>query len=171
MPIGNRLVLIVLAAGMIPSLLMGAVGVALPHLGVDGSVPAVLWALAGVGVVITGLIGMVARRLERSMVEPIQTLQRKAELLNQEVVERKRAEAEQARLLQELAAANRELNQFAYVVSHDLKAPLRGISSLVEWVVSDYAQRLDEKGRQQLALIGNRVKRVNDLIEGRCLSF
>jgi signal transduction histidine kinase len=79
---------------------------------------------------------------------------------------RKRAEARQAQLMQELEAANDELKNFAYVVSHDLKAPLRGIGSLADWLVSDYTDKLDDQGREYLALLKNRVSRMDALIDG-----
>ncbi len=81
-------------------------------------------------------------------------------------VERKQAAAEQTKLVFELAAANRELKDFAYIVSHDLKAPLRGIGSLADWIGTDYADRLDEEGQEMLQLLRNRVRRMNDLIDG-----
>lgn len=83
-----------------------------------------------------------------------------------DITERKRAEAEQAQLLQDLASANRELNDFAYVVSHDLKAPLRAIGLLADWLVADYADRLGEEGQRQLKLMEGRVKRMHTLIDG-----
>jgi signal transduction histidine kinase len=66
----------------------------------------------------------------------------------------------------ELAAINTELKQFAYIVSHDLKAPLRGIQSLADWIVTDYANKLDAEGVEQLHLIQTRAQRMHDLIEG-----
>jgi len=66
----------------------------------------------------------------------------------------------------QLKAANEELNDFAYVVSHDLKAPLRGITQLSNWLVEDYADVLDEEGKEMLELMVGRAKRMHDLIEG-----
>jgi PAS domain S-box-containing protein len=65
-----------------------------------------------------------------------------------------------------LRAVNQELDDFAYVVSHDLKAPLRGISQLAAWIQEDYETALDEAGRHKLHLLGDRVKRMHALIEG-----
>jgi two-component system, LuxR family, sensor kinase FixL len=66
----------------------------------------------------------------------------------------------------ELEAANRDLSEFAYVVSHDLKAPLRGVSQLAQWLSEDYAPVVDEDGREKLALLLGRVKRMYNLIDG-----
>lgn len=66
----------------------------------------------------------------------------------------------------ELEFANKELKDFAYVVSHDLKAPLRGISHLAEWLVEDYAHAFDDKGREMIDLLSGRVKRMDSLIDG-----
>ncbi len=83
-----------------------------------------------------------------------------------DISERKAAEARQAELLQDLKAANEELGNFAYVASHDLKAPLRAIGSLAQWLSADYADRFDEEGRQHMALLLSRVKRMDRLIDG-----
>ncbi len=83
-----------------------------------------------------------------------------------DLTQRKRFEARQAELIDDLQAANEELKNFAYVVSHDLKAPLRGIGSLADWLVSDYADKIDEQGREYLALMKNRASRMDALIDG-----
>jgi signal transduction histidine kinase len=88
------------------------------------------------------------------------------EQLTREVVERKKAEERQAELLEQLESANKELKDFAYVVSHDLKAPLRGIKTLAQWITTDYADRLDENGRGQLNLLLSRADRMHNLIDG-----
>lgn len=67
---------------------------------------------------------------------------------------------------QALARSNRDLDQFAYLASHDLKAPLRGISSLVTWVEEDLAGRADAKVVEHLRLMRGRVERLELLIEG-----
>ncbi len=81
-------------------------------------------------------------------------------------IERKRSENRQLQLVTELAAANQELKDFAYIVSHDLKAPLRGIASLADWVLNDYGDHLDDEGKNMLHLMGGRVRRMSDLIDG-----
>lgn len=71
-----------------------------------------------------------------------------------------------AETVQNLRRSNKELQDFAYVAAHDLKAPLRGIGTLADWIASDYADRFDEQGRQQLRLLKGRVTRLTDLING-----
>lgn len=66
----------------------------------------------------------------------------------------------------ELKDVNAELSSFAYIASHDLKAPLRGISQLSSWMVADYYDILDEEGRKKLNLIVDRTKHMHNLIEG-----
>jgi len=83
-----------------------------------------------------------------------------------DITERKKAEQRQAELLTELESVNQELKDFAYIVSHDLKAPLRGIRTVVDWILEDYTDKLDDQGREQLNLLGNRTDRMDGLIEG-----
>jgi two-component system sensor kinase FixL len=84
----------------------------------------------------------------------------------EDITERKRLEAQQTRLIHELESANEELKSFAYVVSHDLKAPLRAIGSLADWIASDQKDRLDCEGQEHLRLLVQRVKRMDALIDG-----
>jgi signal transduction histidine kinase len=86
--------------------------------------------------------------------------------LGREINVRKKAEQRQNQLLKQLEKTNQELKDFAYVVSHDLKAPLRGINTLTNWISSDYADKLDEEGRQHLTLLSCRVNRMHNLIDG-----
>ncbi len=84
---------------------------------------------------------------------------------HEDITGRWQLEQQRAGLIAELVAANHELSEFAYVVSHDLKAPLRGISSLATWLVNDFAEKLGPEGRGHLALIAGRVKRLAGLID------
>lgn len=66
---------------------------------------------------------------------------------------------------EELAAANKELETFSYSVSHDLKAPLRGIDGYSQILLKDYQDSLDEDGREMLGKVCQGVKQMSDLIE------
>jgi PAS domain S-box-containing protein len=83
-----------------------------------------------------------------------------------DITERKRAEERQNELMGELKEINEQLNQFAYVVSHDLKAPLRAISSLAEWLMTDYGDKVGDAGREQFNMLLGRTKRMNALVDG-----
>lgn len=87
-------------------------------------------------------------------------------LAMEDITERKRLQAEQTRMIHELESANEELKNFAYVVSHDLKAPLRAIGSLADWIAADQKERLDDEGREHLRLLIQRTRRMDALING-----
>ena len=59
-----------------------------------------------------------------------------------------------------------ELESFSYVVSHDLKAPLRGVSNLSEWLEQDLGDELEPKDREHLRLLRDRVANMDALIDG-----
>jgi len=66
----------------------------------------------------------------------------------------------------EVAERTQDLENFVYIVSHDLKAPLRGINLLAGWTSEDYYDVLDKKGKENLAMLRKRTIRVNDMIQG-----
>ena len=97
--------------------------------------------------------------------------------LNRQVTERKRAEQElqalnetlEQRVARRTAEAGRraeELEQFAYVASHDLKAPLRAIANLAGWIQEDLEDKLTDDTRESLKLLNDRVRRMQMLIQG-----
>jgi signal transduction histidine kinase len=70
------------------------------------------------------------------------------------------------RLINELERTNKELDQFTYAASHDLRAPLRGISNLATWIEEDLGENVPAKVVEQLELLRNRAARMDRLITG-----
>ncbi|MCK4783548.1 MAG: CBS domain-containing protein, partial [Desulfobacteraceae bacterium] len=88
-----------------------------------------------------------------------------------DITERKKAEMNLEKLnidlessVRELSRANKELEEFAYIAAHDLKTPLRGIGTLADWLVMDYADKFDDAGKEQVRLINTRAKQMSALI-------
>jgi PAS domain S-box-containing protein len=76
-----------------------------------------------------------------------------------DITDRKQAQAD-------LEQRNQELDSFVYVVSHDLKAPLRGIANLSEWIEEDLEGSLDVANQQQMALLRSRIYKMQATIDG-----
>ena len=68
--------------------------------------------------------------------------------------------------IHELKNRNAELNKFAYVVSHDLKAPIRGIHNVITWIGEDHAHELSPELKKYLMIIPQRTRRMEALING-----
>lgn len=86
--------------------------------------------------------------------------------VSRDITARRKAEKEREQFIEQLREMNQELEDFAYIVSHDLKAPLRGISTLTSWLMEDYKDSLDEEGQDLVQLLNRRVGRMYGLIEG-----
>ena len=96
--------------------------------------------------------------------------------LERKQVELRESEAHLAKLNQELearvemrtaalAAANKELDAFAYSVSHDLRAPLRAMEGFSQALLEDYEDKLDDEGKEYLAQVSAGSQRMAQLID------
>jgi signal transduction histidine kinase len=112
-----------------------------------------------------GEVGQLARAFDR-MAAALERRRSEAERAAAEV-RRLNAELERrvADRTAQLEALNRELGDFTYTVSHDLKAPLRGMEGYARAVLEDYGDRLDETGRRYLGTIGSAARRLGELID------
>jgi PAS domain S-box-containing protein len=73
---------------------------------------------------------------------------------------------ELSRLANALERSNSELDAFAYAASHDLRAPLRGIANLAQWIEEDLQDTLKDETRDMLQLMRSRMHRMESLIQG-----
>ncbi|HRF16192.1 MAG TPA: PAS domain-containing protein, partial [Bacteroidia bacterium] len=85
---------------------------------------------------------------------------RKFIFIMSDVNERKKAEIQLNEYLSDLEKTNKELDKFAYIVSHDLKAPLRAIGNLTDWITQDSADNLTDESKENFQIIKGRVKRM-----------
>jgi signal transduction histidine kinase len=81
-------------------------------------------------------------------------------------LEREQRTRELERLTRALEATNKELDQFAYAASHDLKAPLRGIRNLAQWIQDDSGDSLSAEAKEHMRLMRDRVARMEALVDG-----
>jgi len=86
-------------------------------------------------------------------------------VMGRDVTERKRAEKEILKANTELDAVNKELEAFAYSVSHDLRAPLRSIDGFSQALMEDYPDKLDEQGKDYLQRVRSAAQRMAVLID------
>ncbi|MBL0340977.1 MAG: PAS domain-containing protein [Bacteroidetes bacterium] len=86
--------------------------------------------------------------------------------LQDDITERKNAENKIKDYLKDLEKTNKELDEFAYVVSHDLKAPLHAISNLTSWIEDDMKGQFSDETSSNFNIIKSRVSRMEDLING-----
>ncbi|MEM9404009.1 MAG: PAS domain-containing protein [Pseudomonadota bacterium] len=63
-----------------------------------------------------------------------------------------------------LLKSNQDLDDFAYIASHDLRAPMRGIEQLAEWIEEDLEDKMDDETRENLKLMRNRIARLNRML-------
>jgi PAS domain S-box-containing protein len=85
--------------------------------------------------------------------------------ITRDVTEKRKAEQEIIQRSLELEAANKELETFSYSVSHDLRAPLRGIDGFSQALQEDYQQQLDSTAKDYLQRICTATRRMGELID------
>lgn len=83
-----------------------------------------------------------------------------------DITDKKHQEAKLTEYYRYLEKANKELDKFAYVVSHDLKAPLRAIANLSAWIEEDIHDKLNSDTREHFNMLKGRVNRMEGLING-----
>lgn len=84
----------------------------------------------------------------------------------EDITEQRNLEVQKEQLLEELEASNQGLQEYAHIVSHDLKSPLRSISALATWLSEDYKDVLDESGVFNLQQIQEKIESMDALING-----
>jgi PAS domain S-box-containing protein len=82
-----------------------------------------------------------------------------------DVTAQRKAEREQEKLFAELTRSNADLEQFAFVASHDLKSPLRAIDSLSAWLEEDLGATLTGESQKHLRYLRQRAKRMEKLLD------
>ncbi|MCG6861356.1 MAG: CHASE domain-containing protein, partial [Chromatiaceae bacterium] len=118
-----------------------------------------------------------AEQVRRLVAQRTLELERSNRALNKEIAERRRAEEalqllnvtlehRVARRTAEAERRARDLEQFAYVASHDLKAPLRAVGNLAGWLKDDLQGKLTAETSEQIELLRDRVARMHALVEG-----
>ncbi|MFX1514439.1 MAG: PAS domain S-box protein, partial [Promethearchaeota archaeon] len=78
---------------------------------------------------------------------------------------RKHWEIENLRLLEELKNVNAELSNYTSAITHDLKAPLRGIKYLIDWLLTDYVDTFDAEGKKRLNLLTEQITQIDNIIQ------
>lgn len=101
----------------------------------------------------------------RAKVNVFLELDRQKQALQQENVRRCRAEEELSRYAAKLELSNRELEQFAYVASHDMKEPLRMVASYTELLADEYRGKFDPQADRWMQYVTDGAKRMRELID------
>ena len=86
--------------------------------------------------------------------------------IHMDITERKKSEESLKKHSRDLEKINSELDQFAYIVSHDLKAPLRAINNLSLWIEEDINELIEGETKDYFQLLRGRVNRMENLING-----
>ena len=83
-----------------------------------------------------------------------------------DITKQKELELQKQDLVNELEESNKGLQEYAHIVSHDLKSPLRSVTALATWLYDDYKDVLDENGKYNLQMMMEKVEGMDKLIDG-----
>ncbi|SHJ42302.1 sensor histidine kinase [Aquimarina spongiae] len=86
--------------------------------------------------------------------------------LIEDITDQREHEKQRDLLLKNLEKSNKELNDYAHIVSHDLKSPLRSMNALITWLKEDYESVLDEGAQQSFDMLLKKVDKMDHLING-----
>ncbi len=89
-----------------------------------------------------------------------------SDYIKQQTIEIIKINKQREELLNSLEKQNQSLNEYAHVVSHDLKSPLRSIHSLITWIKEENEANFDPKTEEYFSLIQKKVEKMNHLIQG-----
>ncbi|WP_109302581.1 ATP-binding protein [Aquimarina sp. AU474] len=89
-----------------------------------------------------------------------------ASLIEEQAIQISEIEKQRELLFKDLEKSNKELNDYAQVVSHDLKSPLRSINTLIAWIKEDSEGSLDTSTVNNLNLIDQNIEKMDNLISG-----
>ena len=108
-----------------------------------------------------GNLGL-AKKQQLEINQQIFELLNTKERLNLELINEKDKLEE---LTEDLQKSNKELDDFAYIASHDLREPLRGINNYSNFLLEDYSDKLDDEGKMMLSTVSKLTNRLEQFID------
>ncbi len=134
--------------------------------GIDAAIRATrsgLFLVASLVICVMGEMLRHARRQEKAVLE--KQVAERTSALQQARDELEMRVEESHRYAAELEISNRELDTFAYTASHDLKAPLRAVQHLAQWISEDAGPHLSEESQKHMQLMLRRIERLERLLD------
>jgi light-regulated signal transduction histidine kinase (bacteriophytochrome) len=118
-----------------------------------------------VGMNLNDEIGRLSRSFDK-MTHDLKTTTASRDELNREMAVRKQAEEALHLIAKDLERSNKDLEQFAYVASHDLQEPLRAVGGFMGMLKNQYYDKLDDQAREYIDFSVDGAERMQGLIEG-----